>query len=480
MAEKNDYADAIVKAIRRMKNINIKNPEEEVLVIQIRTREGASSETEIKISEKDLPILRELLRKVDEPDNKVKIIVSNMMLREGWDVQNVTVVLGLRPFTSKAQILPEQAVGRGLRLMRGISPDHTQTFEVMSTQAFEEFVKELEKEGVGINTVKTPPPVPVTITPEKSRKKYDIEIPQTDFRYSRNYRNIEDFNPENVNSLYNSDILEEQRKIQVLIEFASIGTQVGTVRMPLRSIMTGRELISTITNEVMKKAKFTCDFHVLYPKIKTYILKKCFEVEIDDVENESLRNALSDLKVQEAIIDLLAKELSKISLVTKNLVLKNKPFKLSEISEFICRRKHLTLTKTIFNFVAVYNDYEAEFARFLDKAPDIEKFAALADKFYIDYISTRGAIRLYNPDFVAVQKVNKKVVYWIIETKGREFEDIDKKDAAMKKWCEDVSKQTGQNWNYLKIFQYDFNLFHGNIFQELVDFINMKGKKKLN
>ena len=39
------------------------------------------------------------------------------MLREGWDVQSVTVIVGLRPYTAKANILPEQTVGRGLRLM---------------------------------------------------------------------------------------------------------------------------------------------------------------------------------------------------------------------------------------------------------------------------------------------------------------------------------------------------------------------------
>ncbi len=39
------------------------------------------------------------------------------MLREGWDVQSVTVVVGLRPYTAKANILPEQTIGRGLRLM---------------------------------------------------------------------------------------------------------------------------------------------------------------------------------------------------------------------------------------------------------------------------------------------------------------------------------------------------------------------------
>ncbi len=76
-----------------------------------------------------------MVREVYESENKVKFLVSNMMLRECWDMQNVTVILGLRPFTSKVQILPEQAIGRGLRLMRGISPDHTQTLEVMGVES---------------------------------------------------------------------------------------------------------------------------------------------------------------------------------------------------------------------------------------------------------------------------------------------------------------------------------------------------------
>ncbi len=54
---------------------------------------------------------------VDEDENPVNAIVSVLMLREGWDVQNVTVVVGLRPYNAKANILPEQTIGRGLRLM---------------------------------------------------------------------------------------------------------------------------------------------------------------------------------------------------------------------------------------------------------------------------------------------------------------------------------------------------------------------------
>ena len=115
------------------------------------------------------------------------------MLREGWDVRNVTVILGLRPFSSDANILPEQAVGRGLRLMRDMPSDYAQVVEIVGTPKFEEFVKELEVEGVGVGSSKTPPPPGVHIFPMKERTKYDIDIPQLSQTYSRNYKDISTF-----------------------------------------------------------------------------------------------------------------------------------------------------------------------------------------------------------------------------------------------------------------------------------------------
>ncbi len=457
MAERNDYADKIAETIRNRRDIGLENPEEEVMVIHVKTKGEGSAETEIKITEKDLPVLRKLAREIDEPHNKVKIIVSNLMLREGWDVQNVTVILGLRPFTSKAQILPEQAVGRGLRLMRNISPDHTQTLEVMGTEAFEEFVRELEKEGVGINTVKTPPPLPVTIAPEKSRLQYDIEIPQTEWRYRRNYKKIEELDPLKIPSLYTSDKLDDNRKILLRMEFPVTETEVHQAAIGATELLTGRELLSYITNETRKRAKLLCDFNILYPIIEKYILQKCFEVIINDVEDERLRKNLNDISIQEAIIDILAKEIGKVSAESKDEVLKTGTIKLSQFTPFTWRRKHLRCKKTVFNFVAVYNDFEAEFAKFLDQCPDIDRFAALADKFSVDYLSSRGAIRFYYPDFIAVQKANGKEIFWIIETKGREYEDMDRKDEAIKKWCEDISKQTEFQWKYIKVYQKEFN-----------------------
>lgn len=455
MAEKNDYADKIAEFIRKQKlKLGLKNPEEEVMVIH--------TDTSGEIKKKDIEDLRTAARDIDSPDSQVKIIASVLMLREGWDVQNVTVSLGLRPFTSKAQILPEQAVGRGLRLITGISPDHTQTLEVMGTQAFEEFVRELEKEGVGINTVKTPPPLPVTIAPEKSRLKYDIEIPQTELRYTRNYKKLSEFDPLKVPSLYTSDKLAEDRKILLKMEFATTGTEVHFAAVtPM--LPQGRELLSYITNEVMKRAKLVSCFNELYPLIERYILKKCFEVGISNPENERLRQHLNNITIQEAIIDLLAKELGKLTAESKEEVIKTSSLKLSQIEPFTWRRKHLRCEKTVFNFIAVYNDFEAEFAEFLDRCPDIDRFAALAQIFKIDYLSSKGAIRFYYPDFVAVQRKNGEETYWIIETKGREYEDVSRKDAAIKKWCKDVSRQTKLTWQYLKVYQSHFDSIKYNI-----------------
>jgi type III restriction enzyme len=46
---------------------------------------------------------------------KPKVVVSVLMLREGFDVNNICIIVPLR--TSQAQILLEQTIGRGLRLM---------------------------------------------------------------------------------------------------------------------------------------------------------------------------------------------------------------------------------------------------------------------------------------------------------------------------------------------------------------------------
>jgi len=124
MAEQNNQADEIEKWLLANKEIRLKKSE--LLVIH--------TDKEGEIIKNYIEKAWEAARDIDKPESRIKVIASVLMLREGWDVRNVIIVLGLRPFNAKANILPEQTVGRGLRLMQGISPDSTQTLEVMETK----------------------------------------------------------------------------------------------------------------------------------------------------------------------------------------------------------------------------------------------------------------------------------------------------------------------------------------------------------
>ncbi len=448
MAEKNVFADKIAESIAK-NGSPYGIAKDEIMIIH--------TDNSGNVRKSDLESLREEARDVDNPKNKIKVIVSVLMLREGWDVQNVTIVLGLRAFDSA--ILPEQAIGRGLRLMRDISPDRTQTLEVIGNENFEKIVKQLELEGVGINTTSTPPPLPVTIAPEKRRLKYDIEIPSTDFSYTREYKNLRGIDPLIFPTLFESNLIDaEKGTLEITIRDFIVDTEVHQGKIEIEGLETIQDIIGAIVLEVMKKAKLTDCFHILYPIVEKYIAERCFRGKVVDMNNVKLRSLLRRITYSETISDLLSREIGKATVEKKQVKIKGKNIKLSETPKFTWSRKHIRCEKTVFNFVATYNPFESEFAEFLDKADDIDAFSALADIFRIDYLSNSGAIRYYFPDFIAVQSVEKKKVYWILETKGREYPDLENKNKAIERWCSAVTKQTGNEWKYLLIKQAVFNI----------------------
>jgi type III restriction enzyme len=59
----------------------------------------------------------EALASIESPESPVRAVVSVNMLKEGWDVKNISVIVALRTLASKT--LTEQILGRGLRLPYG-------------------------------------------------------------------------------------------------------------------------------------------------------------------------------------------------------------------------------------------------------------------------------------------------------------------------------------------------------------------------
>ena len=96
-------------------------PELQNAVLVIHTKNnGEIGESVTGKKEEELRALRSAANSIDQPDSPYKAIVSVLMLKEGWDVRNVTTIVGLRAFSSQANILPEQTLGRGLRRKKNV------------------------------------------------------------------------------------------------------------------------------------------------------------------------------------------------------------------------------------------------------------------------------------------------------------------------------------------------------------------------
>jgi hypothetical protein len=78
-----------------------------VMVIHTKNN-GEISEAATGKNKEELEELRKQANEIDGWDSPYKAIISVMMLREGWDVRNVTTIVGLRPYAAVANILPEQ------------------------------------------------------------------------------------------------------------------------------------------------------------------------------------------------------------------------------------------------------------------------------------------------------------------------------------------------------------------------------------
>ena len=142
-------------------------------------------ESEKDISDEDLKALRKLSRELDNSESPYLCIVSVLMLREGWDVRNVTTIVPLRPLTAKSKILPEQTLGRGLRRMT--PPGEEAVAETVTVVEHPSFLslyeEELADEGLPIESIDVTkvPRTTVSIYPDAENKDLaalDLEIPR--------------------------------------------------------------------------------------------------------------------------------------------------------------------------------------------------------------------------------------------------------------------------------------------------------------
>jgi len=439
-----------------------------------------------EVSKADLDKARTAARTVDGDTSETVCIVSVLMLREGWDVNNVTVVVGLRPFNAKANILPEQAVGRGLRLMFRNLAGFQERVDIIGNQNFMQVVEDLEKEeGIKLDTFeygkkKTPLLIP-TIQVETDRiPARDIAIPVLSPRLERKKSVKQVIEGVDVGQIALRQPLRVDTATTPTDTFTYEGRDVisdevvvtRTYTMP--QAQTASEIIAFYTQIIAQTLKLTAQFATLVPKVEQFLREKAFGAAVD-LDSKPVIQALSR-PLTLALTEKVFFALIRPRLTDESVpVVENTPQLLSTTPPFPYSGKVADVKRTLFNLTPCGNDFEQAFARFLDGAVDVETFANLGNlprPLQLEYLDGEANLRLYEPDFVARDNAGR---HWLLETKGREDLDVARKDARAEQWCADVTALADAEWHYRKVPQKEFERIKPQSLVELVSVLDAGG-----
>jgi type III restriction enzyme len=398
-----------------------------------------------------------------------------LMLREGWDVQNVTVVVGLRPYTARANILPEQTVGRGLRLMfRDLPSAYTERVDIIGNRAFLDFVEDLEKLedlrletfDVGKDKLKI-----VTIGPEAERAAYDIALPVLTPALIRKRSLADEIASLDIRTL-TCPVLPLAPGDHAAQTFRYEGFDLITLQREIErdyqipEPQTPQEVVGYYARRIAQEVKLPSQFSSLAPKVREFFEVKAFG-KVVDLEDRAVIRAMSSNVSHYVCVQTFKKALLNLTVEEQEPQLVHVGRPLSSNPPFPWSRPVWEGRKCIFNLVPCGNGFERAFAKFLDGAKDIAAFSKLPEVFgfAIEYTDPGMNLRAYYPDFVARDSSGTN---WLIETKGQETIEVERKDEAARRWCDNATTLTKTSWRYLKVPQRRFEELQPTAIADLV------------
>ncbi len=422
-----------------------------------------------EVVKSDIEEARKFAQNIDSDDNPYEVIVSTMMLNEGWDVRNVNVIVGLRSYTSERNVLPEQVIGRGLRKM---FPDQNadvkqsvNVLEVIGPPGLMQIIEELEKEeNITFGTVNVGSQLNMTtIYVDMDMISKDIEIPLLTQRVI-----IREFQ-------IDENILDKLRALSLPLENKVLMTTYKAVDMITNVVAIERvwdlpvpqdtkSVIAYYTDRILKQLKLPNMFSDFYPLVKSYVETKLFNQKVE-LNDPRVLFQLSTPEIQEKLINLFVDSLKDLAYSEREPT-RYDFIKISGTQPFVWTKKVYSSKRCVFNYVPCDNDYEVKFSKFLNSANDVNSFCKIVSKvgFFVEYRDSSGNLRYYYPDFI----VNTEDTHFVLETKGREDVDVEFKDKRIVVWCEDASNITGKEWKFARINEEDFEKYHFDNLKELI------------
>ncbi len=447
-----------------------------VLVIHTKDN-GEISEAASGQNKEVLEQLRKDANEIDSWESKYKAVISVMMLKEGWDVRNVTTIVGLRPYSAKSNILPEQTLGRGLRKMY---PGGVEEYvSVVGTDAFMDFVDSIQAEGVVLERKpmgegsQANAPLVVEVDNENDKKdidKLDIEIPVMTPRTYREYKNLAELN---ISSFGHQKILyhefSEEQQREIVFKDITTGEVTHTTILDTAGVADYRSVIGYFAQTVMKDLRLVSGYDVLYGKIKGFVESELFAQKVELESPNTLRN-LSELAATKTVIEGFKKAINELTVRDKGDAEIRDTIKLRETRPFVAKNQgYLMPKKSVFNRIIGDSHFELLFAGFLDGCDDVVSYAKnyMAVGFKLDYVKDDGNISNYYPDFI-VKLTDGRVV--IVETKGQADLDVPPKMRRLSQWCDDINRvQSDVNYGFVYVDDIGFDTYKPTTFKSLID-----------
>ncbi len=388
----------------------------------------------------------------------------------------MTTIVGLRAYSSKSNILPEQTLGRGLRKMYSAGVE--EYVSVVGTDAFMEFVESIQAEGVVLERKPmgegTGPKTPLVVevdegNPQKDLDALDIEIPVMTPRTYREYKNLDLIDPAAIaqTAQHYREFSEEQQR-EIVFKDITTGEIDHTTVLDGATAGDATSVIGYFAQTIMKDLRLVSGYDALYPKVKAFVRDHLFGQTVELENANTLRN-LSELAATKTIIEGFKKAINSLTVQDKGNAEVRDRIKLRQTRPFVAAVQGFLVPKrSVFSRIIGDGGFELRFAAFLDGCGDIVSFGKnyLAVGFKLDYVNADGDVSNYLPDFFV--KVSESVIF-VVETKGREDLDVPLKMARLKQWCADINAlQVEVRFDFVYVDEESFDKYRPTTFADAV------------
>jgi type III restriction enzyme len=512
------------------------------LVVEFLISQGLNADEVMQVDSDrkgELPIaawkvLREQLFDMDEHP-KPRAVISVLMLREGFDVNNICVIVPLR--TTGAKILLEQTVGRGLRLMwRGNEFDDQKrenrelikagqepnslidVLSIVEHPKFAEFYEQLRKDGYEFAEAQPDDPTKrstgdlISVGLREGFEAFDFSVPfilreQEEELVGKelDVTTLPEFKAmtfEQLKATIGKGDVFRSEDVQTRTQFGDYRVEGGIMTATGYNDFLGRmvrRIADSLSAPVTSSSKVFVNIsrfpylQVNLPQLSAwvdeFIRRKLFARQFNPFEDENWRLLCLD-PVANHIIQTFGRKLPELAETETTAPPEIKQRRLSEVATIRVRESSSIVTPKCIYERLPYPSRNGGFEQaFIEKAnadSTAEAFCKVNEQRHLfmrlRYVRENGLPGFYHPDFL----VRTASGIWLTETKAQDQliqPDVIRKKLAAVAWCGRVNElpteqRSGRAWNYCLLGEALFYEFRdkGATMEEILQFARVRAK----